>query len=201
MNLGEFRALFLGRLNRDDCTTDLANGFITEAITRVQREVRAPIMERVHEVIVGPGNVSTFTVPSNYIEGFEVTVDDVPLGRMSYRQLLRERNPAPRFYARYGPTIYVDGAVPEGATFRLFYYGAFDPLPTDADTNTLLSTSHDLALYAALSAAGDHYQHEKTAEWEARYAATRDALQLQAIEDEMRGGPQVVAPMYSDPGT
>jgi hypothetical protein len=200
MNLGEFRALFLGRLNRDDCDTALADGFITEGITRIQREVRAPIMEREFSTVVGLGGVASFTVPSNYIEGFEVLVDDVPMNRLSYRQFLREQNSAPRVYARYGSSIFVNGAVPEGATLRLLYYGAFDPLPDAAATNTLLTTSPDLALYAALSAAGDHFQHEKTAEWEGRYVANRDAVQLQAIEDEMRGGPQMVAPMYSDPG-
>lgn len=200
MNLGEFRSLFLGRLNRDDCTTTLADGFLTEAITRVQREVRAPLMERTYELVAGPGGVSSFALPAGYIEGFEVTVDDAPLDRLSYRQLLRERNASPRVYARYGTQIHVDSSVAEGSTIRLLYYGAFDPLTSDAASNALLTSAHDLALYAALSAAGDHFQHEKTAEWEARYVATRDALQLQAVQDEMRGGPQMVAPMYYDPG-
>lgn len=200
MNLGEFRTLFLGRLNRDDCTNALADGFITEGITRIQREVRAPIMERTHDVIVGSGGAAEFTLPTNYLEGFEVLVDNVPLARRSYRQFLRETYSYPAIYARYGATIYVSGNVGEGATFRLLYFGAFDPLPTDGDTNTLLETSPDLLLYASLSAAGDHFQHEKVAEWEARYVATRESLQMQAIEDEMRGGPQAVSPAYSDPG-
>lgn len=200
MTLGEFRALLLGRLNRNDCTTDLADGFILEAIERIEREVRAPFMERSLQLTAGPGGLASFPRPADYIEGFEVIANGRPLRRLAYRLFLRERNSAPSVYTRYGDTIRIDGALPEGGVLDFLYYGKFVWPANDGATNALLTEAHTLALYAALSTAGDHFQHEKTPEWEARYASTREGVQMQAIEDEMRGGPQAVAPIYTDPG-
>jgi hypothetical protein len=200
MNLGEFRALFLGRLNRDDCNATLADGFLAEALLRVQRELRAPFMERSRTTVPGPDPLDTFPLPIDHLETMEVLVDNVPLERMTHRKFLREVRTSPSVYARVGRDILVKSAVPAGVPFTLWYYAEFAVPVVDTDTNELLQSDPDVALYAALSVAGDHFQHEKTAEWEARYVATRDALQVQSIEDELRGGPQVVSPMYHDPG-
>jgi len=200
MNLTEMRAMMLGRLNRDDCDDATADGFLTEGTTRIQREVRAPFQERVFYVDAAETAVATMVLPADYIEGIDVLVDGKPLDRLTYRVLMRKHETCARYYSRFSGTLYFRGACPPGSRVELLYYAAFAALDTDESTNALLTTAPDLLLYAALSVAGDHFQHEKTSEWEARYVSVRDALMNQAVEDEMRGGPQAIQPLYFDPG-
>lgn len=202
MTLGEFRALFLARLNRQDCTTDLTDGFIGEALARLNDEVRAPFMERVHFIDVVDNAMESFVLPTDYLEQIEVLVGTTPLSKLSYREALRKSaSQAPAAYARYGNTIYLRGACPPDTRTQLLYYGSLSPIADDADTNEVLTSSPRLLLYAALSTAGDHFQHEKTGEWETRYRDARDALNQRALNDETAGGPMAIAPLYYDPGT
>jgi len=46
MNKGEIRAHFIALLNRSDCSNALADTFIDQAITRIQRQLRVPAMEK-----------------------------------------------------------------------------------------------------------------------------------------------------------
>lgn len=199
MTRGELRSTVLARLNRDDCTAGMADGFIAEAVRRVEREVRAPFMEKTYTVDT-TGGVSTFVAPPDYLEDFDMLVDGRPLVKQVYRVLLRA-SPActPFAYARYGTAFHIRGMVAEGQTLELFYYGRFDQTVLDTDTNTLLTHEPDLALYAALSAAGDHFQHEKTPEWDNRYVSVRENVLAAAVDEAMRGGPMAIQPLYSDP--
>lgn len=46
MNKGEIRAHFKALLNRSDITDALADTFIDQGITRIQRSLRVPSMEK-----------------------------------------------------------------------------------------------------------------------------------------------------------
>src|SRR5262245_32908747 len=70
---GELKTKFLARMNRRDLTNDttgLADGFMQDAITRIQRIQRVPAIERVVDVILD--NTTYFTpgklaIPSDYL--------------------------------------------------------------------------------------------------------------------------------------
>ena len=55
MNKGEIRAHFKALLNRSDCTDALADTFLNQALTRIQRILRIPPIER----------MQTYTVSAN----------------------------------------------------------------------------------------------------------------------------------------
>lgn len=203
MNLGELRATFLARLNRDDCDAALADSFIAEGLLRIGREVRARFMETTLAVDTA-AEVSAFAAPADYAETVDLIADGVPLDRKSYREMLRS-NVAPiarpSIYARQGSTFFVRGFVPAGSDLSLIYYAKPAALAADGDTNTVTLNASDLLLYAALVPAADHFHKDEKAEWEARYQQIRGELDMEASEEEATGGSQVVGPMYYDPGT
>lgn len=202
MNYGQVRASFLRRLNRDDCDNALADGFLDEGMRRVLRDCRLPSQERVVWFDATTQPIETIQLPVDYIEQIELTVDNEPLTKTSYRGLSRYHFAgAPRAYARYGNTIYLRGRAPQGSRVELLYYGAYSPLADDSAENEWTAAFPDVVIYAALSSAGDHFAHEKMGDWEARYITTRDALQNQAQQDEWSGGPMAVRPLYYEEQT
>ena len=65
MNKGQIRAHFLALLNRSDCPDPLADTFIEQATTRVQRVLRTPAQEAQQTyTITGP--TSSVTIPITY---------------------------------------------------------------------------------------------------------------------------------------
>jgi hypothetical protein len=198
-----FRQRFLRRLNRDDCPNDLADEFIEEGITRIQREVRAPFQEHVQYVDATEttGPVESILLPEDYLELVSILVARKPLRRKPVPALFEEPTQGPpRWFGRYGNTMFLRGPCPVGSRIELLYYRSFTGLAGENDTNELLTVAPDLLLYSALVPAGNHFHHEKTGEWEAFYTDRREALNAQALRDELSGD-QAVAPMYSDPGT
>lgn len=203
MTLGELRAQFLARLNRDDCTAELADSFISEGLLRIGREVRARFMETTLAVDTA-ADVSAFPIPADYAETIDVIANGWPLTRKSYREMLRLNvagTACPSIYARQGSTIFVRGIVPAGGELSLIYHAKPAALVADGDTNTVTLNASDLLLYAALVPAADHFQQDKLAEWEARYALVKGELATEVSQEEAVGGSQVVEPMYYDPGT
>jgi hypothetical protein len=202
MNLGQVRDRFIALLNRDDLDTPQADEFLSLGLGRIQRELRAPLMERVHYVDVVGEYLETMQLPPDYLEGIDVLVNGTPLDRDSFRGLMKRATALgmqPAYYARYRNTLYLRGAVPPGMRVELLYYGEFTPLQTDADDNELTLSAPDLLIYAALSYAGDHFQHDSRAEWEARYVSLLAALREQARADEFSGN-MAIQPAYYDPG-
>lgn len=197
MNYGQVRASFLQRLNRDDCDNALADSFLDEGMRRVLRDCRLPCQERVVWFDAETQPIETIQLPIDYIEQIELTVDNEPLQKLSYRGLSQFNiGHRPCAYARYGNTIYLRGRAPTGSRVELLYYGSYSPLADDTSENEWTAAFPDVVSYAALSAAGDHFAHEKTGDWETRYITTRDMLQNQATQDEFSGGPMVVRPVY-----
>lgn len=205
MTLLELRTRFISRLNRDDCTAALADGFIRESNDRIGRELRVRFTETSLEVLAPTEAVSTIAVPADYAQTVDIIVDDRPLDRTSYRELLA-MGPngtawAARHYARQGATFYLRGPIPLGGVGVLIYHAKPATLSSDADTNTVTINCPDLLMYGALAVAGDHFEHAKTAEWEGRYAALMNQLMGESANEEITGGPLAVSSMYVDPGT
>jgi len=69
MNKGQIRAHFLALLNRSDCSNALADTFIDQAITRIQRVLRIPPMEKLQIYTIPSGTVvSQVVLPVDLIE-------------------------------------------------------------------------------------------------------------------------------------
>ncbi len=203
MNLGQVRARFMALLNRDDLEDAQADEFLSLALGRIQRELRAPMQERVHYVDVEGQYLETLQLPVDYLEGIEVLVNGTPLRRESLRGLMQRATAlgsTPCLYARYRNSLYFRGAVPPGMRVEVLYYGEFTPLADDEADNELTLSAPELLIYAALSYAGDHFQHDLRAEWEGRYVSLLQALQEQVRADEFAGGSMAVNPAYADPG-
>ncbi len=212
---------FSSILNRDDCTQDQAIIFLTEGMTRITREARLPCMERLL-VETSTSPVSAITLPPDFLEAIDVFVQSadagcwfnpfmpdgatlvpqvtyVPLQHLSYRQLLRVSNyDVPKAYARFQAQLQLRGVVPPNVEMQVSYYGEFTPLATLTSANEITCSAPDLLQYAALSYAGDYFQHPSTQMWEQRYQSILGAVENLSVGLEMNGGPLVIQSSYGD---
>ena len=201
MNLGQVRAQFRQVLDRDDCSSDDADGWLALGLGRVQRELRAPYLERVFYVDVAGSAMSDLTIPVDYIGMIDVLVDGSPLKRTTYRELSRlPASTTPEWYARYRNFLYFKGSIPVGVRLEILYYGEATPLTGDTSTNEITSVCPDLLIYAALTYAADAYKLDNGSAFEGRYMSLLAQINQQAADDEIAAMSMVVSPYAYDPG-
>lgn len=184
-------------LNRNDCTDDLATTFMMQGIARIQRDCRLPSMER--SLVMQPNAATNFfTCPKDLLQPIDLIWTDNSgqahsLEKLSYRQLiLRSTQSDPVCYARLQSQYWIAGSVNPGTFLQFFYYGNFTAFETPDSDNELSASSPDLAVYAALSYAGEHFEHPNTDRWEAKYQAIKTEVAVMAIDLDAEGGPQAV---------
>ena len=85
---------------------------------------------------------------------------------------------------------------PADGDLTLYYYGDFDALSADSDTNALTETAPDLLMYAALTYAADYYLDERALSLRANIKHFLAELQQQADDQELLGSTQQIAPAY-----
>ena len=85
---------------------------------------------------------------------------------------------------------------PADGDLTLYYYGDFDSLSADSDTNALTETSPDLLIYAALTFAADYYLDERATLFEQKFLTFLTEIQNQADDQELNGSTQQIAPAY-----
>jgi len=142
-------------------------------------------------------------VPSDLIQPIDVLVLSQdgrwrPLDKKPYQEIVRLANlPRPIAYARMQTQIWLGGAVPANQQVNFLYYGNFSPFAADgSNDNELTASTPDLALYAALSYAGEQFEHPATDRWEARFQAIKQEVIAMAIDLDAEGGPQYVQSVY-----
>lgn len=197
MNLGDFRALFLGWLNRSDCTTDLATTFINRGIGRMQRECRLPLMEREYLPTAdgSDGSWQTVAIPNDFIAMKDILADGISeVNNVSLAKYLTA--PAyvgcPRYYTRrQGNWLFRPYP---SSSLSIVYYGQFDALVNDSDTNMLITAAPEVLLWAALAYAADYFKMDDKDAWNQQYTGERDALILQGLDADF-GDPQGVEPV------
>lgn len=184
-------------LNRTDCTDALATTFLQQGISRVQRDVRLPSMER--SLIIQPAtSMSFFTAPRDLLQPIDLIWTDLSgtahsLDKLSYRQLIqRSTGGNPCVYARLQSQFWIAGAAVAGTTLQFFYYGNFTSFTSADDDNELSASSPELAVYCALSYAGEHFEHPATDRWEAKYQAIKAEVTAMAIDIDANGGGQIM---------
>lgn len=192
-------------LDRDDCSQALAQTFLGQGMTRVQRDCRLPSMERALLVTPAAAAMTQFAVPADMIQIIDILVpkENSSTGQMralkkvAYRRLMTMDNTdLPRSFARFQGQIYINGGVPIGNTVQFLYYGNFTPFVLATDENELSSNAPDLGVYAALKYAGDYFEHPLTDKWENTYQELKAAVIAMAIDLENEGGVNEIEPIY-----
>lgn len=202
MNKGQIRAHFLALLNRSDCPDPLADTFIEQATTRVQRVLRTPAQEAQQTyTITGP--TSSVTIPNNLLEIISVYMDGVALTRIPHHEMLQAQKTGeqgtPRLMCRQQGQILLHPQ-PTTGTVYLDYYAEFPTLATDADSNALTAIASDILTYTALSYAADYFMDERAALFEQKSGQFLAELQEQSNSAEQSGINQVMRPtvVYGD---
>ena len=188
MNYGELKTHFQSILNRRDLTTSLRATFIDMAIARVQRELRAPLMEKSINVTIS-SSYDGVDIPSDYLALVSLTVvsEESKLQRVDLEvaQMLAENTAIPQVFSRQGgkwvlgPTPAVDTVI------RIDYFAEFGALTDDTDENTLTLVAPDLITYGALVYAAEYFLDRRMEAFEARYKEMLNSIQAQADFDEL----------------
>ncbi|MES1994446.1 MAG: hypothetical protein V4457_12855 [Pseudomonadota bacterium] len=206
MSYQDMKDDFVAILDRDDMTTAQADIFLRQGMSRIQRTCRLPSMERAQLITPTTFAMSEFPVPTDLIQIIDILVplsgnsvgQMTSLKRLSYRRLMEQPSTATPFaYARGQTLIYLRGSIPIGTQLQFLYYGNFSSFASTTADNELSASFPDFGVYAALSYAGDHFEHPLTAQWEARYQSIKTEVQSLAIDLETEGGVQVIEPIYA----
>lgn len=198
MNLSQLTAQFVALMNRTDLSGNsvLQSTFIQQSITRIQRELRVPFMEKTIAYLIPDTYDPTrgLAIPSDLLELIDIMVDsdndgipDYPLQRVQYKDAAAPAQyiDVPRVFARLGGNWLIGPQPAVGRTMWLVYYAEFAPLINPTDTNTLSNIGWDAIVYGALSAACDYYNDDRSQAFEARYTQIMQNLQAMADSDEL----------------
>lgn len=199
MNKGEIRAHFKALLNRSDITDALADTFIDQGITRIQRSLRVPSMEKKHTYTF-TSSASQVNLPADFLEAIDVYFADQALSRIPMREMsaLKAGNEVgtPRHFAREQGVLLLY-PYPSSGSLSLNYYDSFTDMTSDSDENVLAAIAADLITYGALTYASDYYLDERAPIFAQKYQEFMTELQEQANDAETSGTLQSIRPTYS----
>jgi hypothetical protein len=199
MNKGELRNTFLTTLNRDDCTDDLADLFISQGLGRVERRLRSPMQKTTVTITVGDDWPGYTTIPNDFLSMDYIKVNGVTLGRRTPTRVTEcdERGPNAFGWSDY----YVEDAkikflpsIAEGDIIEVRYYSTFDRGDADTDVTTASVIIPDVVMYAALIPAGVYFSDERLAEFKTMYGELLIEVIEQVALDEMSGGVTISNP-------
>jgi len=202
MNKGELRVHFKDLLNRSDLTDTLADTFVDQSISRIQRTLRVPSMEKQMSYTIVDKTAFLF-LPNDFLEIIDFYYDSTSLTRLPLRDIMQLRDGGesgtPKFFAREGGSLVIY-PYPSSGSVKLNYYGEFAEMVADTDENNLAASSSDMIIYGALSFASDYYLDERGPLFEQRFMQLLTEVQEQANDAEMSGTVQVMRPtaVYED---
>jgi len=198
MNYGEVKSHFEALLNRSDNTSALTTTFIDQGIRRITRQLRSAMNEKV-QVITLSSQTASLTLPSDFIELISLYYKDRELIRLPNAQFRTYAdNPVrgkPHHFTRQQEAIFIHPQ-PSDGELTLYYYGDFDALSADSDSNALSATAPDLLIYSALTYAADYYLDERATLFEQKFQTFLTEIQEQANDQELNGSTQQIAPAY-----
>ncbi len=216
MALTDVRTDLVALLNRKDLrgNPQLADTFLSQGLSRIQRLLRIPSMERSMVVEAPNASVQSFELPSDLLQLQDVYASGVPLERKAFRQIAMMNGvsltgastlymttlPAlcSRYYARVGASLYLAPPMPQGGEIVLTYYGSFAPLVLDTDENEITLACPELLVYAGLSFGADYFAMDQKDAWEARFQSLMQEVQDAANQLDNTGGPNVVQAPHGD---
>lgn len=209
MTLAELTAQFTGLMNRTDLknNTALASTFITQAILRIQRELRAPLQEATILYTIPNTYVANtgLAIPNDLLELISINVGpnqeyELQRGAFSTVKDMAVNWPQgnPTKFTRLGGNWIIGPSPSIGDVIMIQYYASFPALVNPTDTNVLTLVAWDAPLYAALSAACDFYDDARVDKFEKRYIQILQNLQNMADGDELTAD-AAVGPVYAWP--
>lgn len=202
MNKGELRTHFKELLNRSDCTDALADTFISQSITRMERLLRIPPMEKTLNYII-TSTTTELTIPTDFLEItgiYHGTTNIMGVSLSKFIDLTQGgETGTPRYFCRQADklTIY---PYPTSGTVTMNYYSSFPVLTTDSSSNDLTLIASDMIAYGALSYASDWFLDERGPQFETKFQQGLSEIQMQANDAETSGTVQVMQPhtVYED---
>jgi hypothetical protein len=209
---GDIRTTFKDRLKRRDCTDALADGFISDGIKRIQRNIAVPAGEKSVVVTLADDNYFTngfLAIPSDFIRLKDLTYTCTNSGLHSVlrRAPLAEVLGAidcgvPGNVIKFCRQLagWVLGPQPlAGDTVRIDYYSEYASVTQPADESVLLDIADDLVIYAALAYACDHWNDKRGQMFEQRFTQVLSDIQGQSDADELSGDTAVAQAFYFPP--
>ena len=199
MNYGDLKAHFNDLLNRTDITTTLTTRFIDQGLSRIQRQLRVPTMEKQHVYIIS-STITEITLPSDFIE----IINLYHSGGNHLREYRCRRcvsicrmpiQVQPLYFTRQQAKLLLFPH-PSDGTITLDYYGELDTFTSDNSETTLSKIAPDLIIYAGLTFAADFYLDERAPTFEQKYTQFLTELQEQSNDQELNGSTQVIQPAY-----
>lgn len=215
---GDIRTKFIARMNRRDMDTTSADGFLQDAITRTQRILRVPAMEKSFVINVDSSYASNggIIIPSDYLQMRQMTFNGqyelVKTDVSKILPMIAFGNTAdPVYYTRRGG-LWVLGPIPSGpvtdpvtgittySTVQIDYYSEFPSMALTTDETWLTDIASDLMVYGGLSYACDHYMDKRGDKFEARYLQIVSDIEAMGDEDELTGSASVTPAYQLDDG-
>jgi len=199
MNYGQIRTHFKALLNRSDITDALAETFIDQGITRIQRSLRVPSMEKKHTYSFTSAT-SQVNLPSDFLEAIDVYFGNTALSRLPMREMTALKaggeSGTPNFFAREQGVLLLYPH-PSADSLTLNYYASFTDMTSDTDENVLAAIAPDLITYAALTYASDYYLDDRAELFSQKFIQFMAELQEQANDAETSGTLQSIRPTYN----
>jgi len=200
MNKGELRSHIKDVMNRTDLTDALTDTFIEQTLSRIQRLLRIPSMERTATQTVA-GGYDGFVVPNNFLEIISIrSQGNQVCTRMEYSDFVALANVegTPTKFTREPATNrFLLHPVPtSGTVLELKYYAEFTALSTDASTNEISNIGEDLITYGALSYASDYFIDERKQLFEASFQNYLTEIKTQSIDEAFAGGNLSISGAY-----
>jgi hypothetical protein len=199
MNKGAIRSHFKALLNRSDCSDTLADTFMDQSITRIERTLRIPSMEKQNSYTITSS--TTFVVlPNDFLEIIDLYYGNTSLSRVPMNEILtfKEANESgtPKFFSREDESLLIY-PTPTSGSLKLNYYGQFADMTSDSDENALALSSSDLIIYGMLTYASDYYLDERGPVFEQKYQQFLAEIEEQANDSETAGTVQAMRPMVA----
>ena len=191
----ELRTQFTSLLNRRDLTTTLRDTFIQQGISRAQRKIRTPALDRSIEVTMDTDSDTELLIPIDMLKLINLTVDNRRLRMVDVNTALAraQESGIPEVFARRDAKWLLGPKPQDGQVIRIDYMSEDDPLVDGTDESNLSVTAPSLIIYAALSYACDHFQDKRGAQFETRFQMEVKELNDMADDDELSGGAQISA--------
>ena len=197
MNYGEIKTHFEALLNRSDNTTALTETFLEQGMTRLGRQLRTPMQERVKKYNFASAT-SEVVLPNDFLQLISLYYDKSELTRVPmarYRELNDGTTGKPLYFTRQAESLLLN-PVPSTGTLFLYYYASFPRFTSDADNTFLGDVAPDALIYAGLTYAADYYLDSRQPMFEAKLAQFINEIQEQSNDQELNAGGQAIQPSY-----
>lgn len=205
MNYVQCRNKVAGLLNNRKATDAQIAAWMQSALQRIQRELRAPLQEKIVEVTINNNTTTPFTglvIPADMLEMIDLlNQEGIRMPKADISAVIRESRGVPgvsKHYYRAGGKYLLAPIPNDQDIITLIYYAEFGPLVLDTDSNILTEVADDALVFATLVFAGTNFSDTRKGDWESEYQKIMGDLQGQSDTDELSGA-AVVSPAWQWP--